>query len=85
LAGIFAVFDIVAALPYNFFASIFAVPNPPAQGCSALAAQQQPSQRIAVLILIFHFPYIAFGRKSICLCASSQISLLTIGGWLFSI
>jgi hypothetical protein len=64
LAGVFAVFNVVAALPYNFFASVFTVPNPPAQWRSALPAQQHPSQRIAVLILIFCFPDIAFGLST---------------------
>ncbi len=64
LAGVFTVFNVGAALPHHFFAVIFAVPNSPAQRRPALAAQQHPRQRVAVLILIFGFLYIAFGLSA---------------------
>ena len=57
----FSNFNVVAALPYNLFAGMVAVPCPPPQGSAAFAAKQHACQGITVLIFVFCFGAIAFG------------------------
>ena len=57
----FSNFNVVAALPYNLFAGMVAVPCPPPQGRAALGAEQHTRQGITVLIFVFCFFAVAFG------------------------
>ena len=61
LASVFSNFNVVAALPYNLFAGMVAVPCPPPQGRAALGAEQHTRQGITVLIFVFCFFAVAFG------------------------
>lgn len=51
-----------AALPDNLAAGIFAIPYPSTKWCAALATKEPACEGIPVLI--FPFPYIAFGLSA---------------------
>ena len=57
----FSDFNVVAALPHNFFTEMFTVPCSTPQGSAAFGAEQHACQGITVLIFVFCFFAVAFG------------------------